>query len=93
MNNESKVLLGVKSPSALNKAGELLPPRVIELKWVYCQSLVPKILSKVSTLFPVSFTITSFLQRYVCRPLGLETNGMVVYFLPQFLDCMPACEG
>ena len=60
MNNESKVLLRVKSPLLMKKAGELLPPRGIELKWVYGQSLVPKVLSKVSTVFRVPFTNICF---------------------------------
>jgi hypothetical protein len=57
VNDESKALLEVKSPSVMKKVGELLPPRGIELKWVCDQSLVPKILSKVSTLFTVRYNI------------------------------------
>ena len=57
VNDESKVLLEAKSPSVMKKAGELLPPRGIELKWVCGQSLVPKILSKVGALFSVRYNI------------------------------------
>ena len=58
MNDESKALLEANSPSVMKKVGELLPPRGIEL--VYGQSLVTKILSKVSALFPVLFTNICF---------------------------------
>ena len=81
VNNESKVLLGVKSPSALKKAGELLPPRVIELKWLYCQSLVPKILSKLSTLLPVPFTNIGFTAICVQAVLCLGLRQMEWHFL------------
>lgn len=74
----------------MKKAGELLPPCGIELKWVCGQSLVPKILSKVSALFPVRYNICFTAGRIVP---GLETNGMAVSFLPQLLDRVPACEG
>ena len=47
VNDESKALVEVKSPSVMKKVGELLPQRGIELKWVCGQSLVPKILSNV----------------------------------------------
>ena len=93
VNDESKALLEVKSPSVMKKAGELLPPRGIELKWVCGQSLVPKILSKVSALFPVRYNIC-FAAICAGRIVpGLETNGMAVSFLPQLLDRVPACEG
>lgn len=48
------VLVEAKSPSVMRKVGDLLPPRGFELKWHQRQSLLPKILSKVSTLFCVS---------------------------------------
>jgi hypothetical protein len=51
VDNEGKALCKAKSPSVMKKAGELLPPRGIELTWRRGQPLVPKILSKVSTLF------------------------------------------
>ena len=88
----------VNDESVMKKAGELLPPRCIDLiKWVvYGQSLVPKILSsKVSRA--ISRFKYLFLQRYVCnhsfclKP-RYETNGMVVSFLPQLLDRVTICK-
>ena len=93
VNDESEALLEAKSPSVMKKVGELLPPRGIELKWVCSQSLVPKILSKVSALFPVRYNICS---KAICSGRiapGLEKVGMVVSLLPQLLDRVPACEG
>ena len=52
----SKALIEVKSPSVMKKVGELLPAHGIELKWDRNQSLIPKILSKVSALFNVRTT-------------------------------------
>ncbi|KAF8227898.1 hypothetical protein L208DRAFT_1067652, partial [Tricholoma matsutake] len=57
VNGEPKALLEAKSPSVMKKVGELLPPRGIELKWVSRQSLVPKILSKGSALFPAALCL------------------------------------
>ena len=51
VNDEPKALVEAKPPSVMKRVGELLPLRGIELKWVCGQSLVPKILSKVSVLF------------------------------------------
>ena len=93
VNDESKALLEAKSPSVMKKVGAELPGRGIELKWVCRQSLVPKILSKVSALFPVRYNICS---KATCAGRivpGLETVGMAVFFLPQLLDRVPACEG
>ena len=56
VNDESKALIEVKSPSVMKKVGELLPAHGIELKWDRNQSLIPKILSKVSALFNVRTT-------------------------------------
>ena len=93
VNVESKVLLEAKSPSVMKKAGEFLPPRGIELKWICGQSLVPKLLSEVSALFPVHYKIcfTAICAGHIVP--GLETNGMAVFFLPRLLDRVPACEG
>ena len=93
VNDESMVLVEARSPSVMKKVGELLPPHGIELKWVCGQSLVPKILSKVSALFPVRHNIhfTAICAGRIV--LGLEKNGMAVFFLPQLLDRVPACEG
>ena len=93
VNDESKVFFEAKSPSVMKKSGELLPPRVIELKWVCGQSLVPKFLSKVSAPFLVNYNIcfTAICAGRIVP--GLETNGMAVFFLPQLFDRVPACEG
>jgi hypothetical protein len=79
VNDELKALLEAKSPSVMKKVGELLPPRGIELKWVCRQSLVPKILSKVSALFPVRYNIC--LKRYVQAALYLGLRQMEWLFL------------
>ena len=93
VNDILRVLLEAKSPSVMKIAGELLPPHGIELKWVCDQSLVPKLLSKVSALFYVHYNIC-FTAIYAGRIVpGLEKIGMVVFFLPQLLDRVPACEG
>ena len=93
VNDIKRVLLEAKSPSVMKIAGELLPSRGIELKWVCGQSLVPKLLSKVSALFYVHYNIC-FTAIYAGRIVpGLEKIGMVVFFLPQLLDRVPACEG
>jgi len=55
VDGEPKALCEAKSPSVMKKVGESLPPHGIELKWVIGQSLVPKILTKVSLLFPVGY--------------------------------------
>jgi hypothetical protein len=44
----ARALCDAKSPSVMKRAGELLPRRGIELKWVGGQTLIPKLLSKVS---------------------------------------------
>ena len=62
----------------MKKAGELLPPRGIELKWVCSQSLVPKILSKVGYFLSVT---TFVLQRYVQAALYLGLRQMEWLFL------------
>ena len=56
----------------MKKAGELLPPRGVELKWVYGQSLVPKILSKVNALFPVGYNICFTVYMQAALYLGLR---------------------
>jgi hypothetical protein len=92
VNNESNALLEAGSPSVMKKVGAKLPPHGIELTWVSRQSLVPKILSKVSALFPARYNICS---KGICAGRivpGLETVGMAVPFLPQLLDRVPACE-
>jgi hypothetical protein len=57
VDSEPKALCEAESPSIIKKAGNFLPPRGIELKWVRGQSLMPKILTKVSLLFPVGYNI------------------------------------
>jgi hypothetical protein len=82
VNDSSKVLCKVKSPSVMKKVGELLPARGIELEWNHSQSLVRRILSKVSTLFFVSNNV-GFNETCVVRVVsGSETDGMDVSFLP-----------
>ena len=76
----------------MKKVGELLPPHGIELKWDRNQSLIPKILSKVSALFSVHDNIGLVICAGRIVP-GLEKDGMAVSFLPQLLDRVPACEG
>jgi len=63
VDNHEMVLVEAKSPSVMKKVGELLPTRGFELTWVSRRSLVPKILTKVSVLFPFSCN-TSF-NKYV----------------------------
>jgi hypothetical protein len=63
--NEPKALCEAKSPSVMKKISILLPPRGIELKWVRGQTLAPKILAKVSTLFPVDYNLG---LGSTCRP-------------------------
>jgi hypothetical protein len=65
VDGEPKALCETKSPSAVKKVSISLPPRGIELKWVRRQTLVPKILTKVSTLFPVGYNIG---LGGMCRP-------------------------
>jgi hypothetical protein len=48
VNDADKVLVEAKSPSVMNRLGELLPRHGIELTWVHGQTLVPKIFAKVS---------------------------------------------
>ncbi len=53
VDNELTVLCEAKSPSVMKNVCYSLPSPGIELKSVHGQPLVPKILSKVSTLFPL----------------------------------------
>jgi hypothetical protein len=53
VNKEHTGLCEAKSPSVMKNVCVLLPPHGIQLKWVQGLPLVPKILSKVSTLFPL----------------------------------------
>jgi hypothetical protein len=52
VDGQDETFVEAKSPSVMKKVGELLPPRGIELTWARGQSLVRKILAKVSTPFP-----------------------------------------
>jgi hypothetical protein len=65
VDSQAKVLCEAKPPSVMKKVGSMLPPRGIELKWVRGQSLVPKILAKVSTILPVGYNIG---LGGMCRP-------------------------
>ena len=51
--NKPMGLCEATSPSVMKNVCGSLPPHGIDLKWVYDQPLVPKNLSKVSTLFPL----------------------------------------
>jgi hypothetical protein len=51
--NEPMVLCEAKSPSVMKNVCSSLPSHGFRLKWVHGQPLVPKILSSVSTLFPL----------------------------------------
>jgi hypothetical protein len=53
VNNELTGLCEAKLPSVMKNVCDLLLPHGIQLKWVHGQPLVPKILSKVSMLFPL----------------------------------------
>jgi len=82
VDNASTALCEAKSPSVMKKVGELLPARGIELQWIHSQSLVRKILGKVTTYFFVSYNV-SFNEICVVRIVfGSETAGMAVSFLP-----------
>jgi len=70
VNDEPTSLCEAKSPSVMEKVGELLPALGIELEWNHSPSLVRRILGKVSSihfsffLFLSSVTIT----KYVVSP-------------------------
>jgi hypothetical protein len=77
----------------MKKVGGLLPAHGIELPWIRgSQSLVRKLLTKVGTSFSISYIVGPNKICVVCVVSGSETDGMVVSFLPQLLDCMPSCE-
>jgi hypothetical protein len=86
-------LCEAKSPSVMKNVCGSLPSHGIELKWVHGQPLMPKILSKVSTLFPLVMAL-AFKEKCVGRIVsGSEKDGMALSYLLQPLDCMPSCEG
>jgi len=88
-----KALCEAISPSIMMAVDRVLPLHGIELKWVQGQTLVPKILTKVSTLFPVGYRV-GFNDICVGGFVsGSEKDGMAVSYLPQLLDCVPSCEG
>jgi hypothetical protein len=77
VDNEPKALCEAKSPSVMKKAG---PLRGIELKSVRGQFLVPKIITMVSTLFPVGYNVS--FKICVGRIVSAsETNVMFVSYL------------
>ena len=57
VDNKPKVLCEAKLPLVVKKVSMLLPSRGIELKWVRRQTLVPKILTKVSKLVPIGYNM------------------------------------
>ena len=82
VDGRSRALCEAKSLSIMKKVGERLPARGIELEWIRSQSLVRRILGKVSTLLFVSHSV-SFNKIYVvCVVSGSETDGMAVPLLP-----------
>jgi hypothetical protein len=46
-------LCEAKSPAVMNQVCNSLPPHGIELSWIHDQPLVPRVLTNVSTLFPL----------------------------------------
>jgi hypothetical protein len=76
----------------MKNVGDSLPSHGIELKWVRGQPLMTKVLSMVSTLFPL--VTTRLKEKCVGRiASGFEKDGMAVTYLHQLLDCMSSCEG
>jgi hypothetical protein len=63
VDDERKILVELASPSVMKKVGDLLPRKGIELTWARDQSLLPKILAKVSTLLSSPTALT--LMKYV----------------------------
>jgi hypothetical protein len=82
VDDDELALCEAKSPSVMHKVGKVLPQRGIELKWFRGQSLIPKILAKVNTPFPISYN-TGFkkacIGRFIFRS---EAYGMAVSYLP-----------
>jgi len=82
VDGHGRALCEAKSPSVMKEVGKRLPVRGIELEWIRSQSLVRRILSKVSTLFFVRYNV-GYNKIYVVRVVsGSETDGMAVPFLP-----------
>ena len=79
VNGEDKVLVEAKSPSVMRSVRDLLPPRGIELTWARRQTLVQKILAKVST--PFSSPTTLALKKYMQAALHLGLRQMEWLFL------------
>ena len=57
VDGEDRGLLEAKSPSVMNNVGGLLPQNGIELTWAPGQTLAPKMLATVSTLFSSPTTL------------------------------------
>ena len=72
VNGEDKALVEAKSPSVMKKVAQLLPQNGIELTWTRDQPLVPKILTKVSTLFSSSAALASKEYMQAAMYLGLR---------------------
>src|SRR6266702_3283296 len=81
------VLLEAKSPSVMKMVGDSLPTDAFTLEWARNQSLVPKVLLKVSTRVPRCNTNSddscTCIGRFVS---GSEGDGMAVPYVPQLLD-------
>ncbi len=81
-------LAEAKSPSVMKMVDDLLLARRFELKWVRNQSLVPKILQKVSTRVLRCNTgfdgsRTNCIGRFIS---GSGGDGSAVLYVPQLLD-------
>ena len=78
VDDDKQVLCELKSPSVMQRVGQLLPQHGIELMWFRGQSLIPKIFAKVSTPSSTSYN-TGFkkigIGHFAYRP---ETSGMAV---------------
>jgi hypothetical protein len=86
VNDAERVLVETKSPSVMAKLAELLPPHGIKLTWVRGQSLVPKILAKVSMPFPVGSNSSVDDMCIGCFVSGSKTDAVAVSHMPQLLD-------
>lgn len=81
VDDDVPALCEAKSPSVMHKVGKVLPQRGIELKWFRGQSLIPKILAKVSTPFPAVITLVLKIG-IGCFVFRSETYGMAFSYLP-----------
>ena len=88
VDDKSVVLAEAEPPLVMKMMGDMLPARGFELKWVRNQSLVPKILQKVSTRVLRCNTgfdgsRTNCIGRFIS---GSGGDGSAVLYVPQLLD-------